>query len=161
MGKRGSGKWTKISWKKAIATISDNLCRIREENGAKAVAFCQGMPKGLEHFVLIRLANIFGSPNLVACQDVCHAPGKSAAAIPAVFIRWQTFTTQFARLTETIKPGIVYAAYGWWFPEGRCEQQYKWKKSNFNILTFTRVLGKESGPPNMKGLRCRIRRKMQ
>ncbi len=74
VGKRGSGKWEKISWEKAIDTISDNLCRIREENGAKAVAFCQGMPKGLEHFVLIRLANIFGSPNLVACQDVCHAP---------------------------------------------------------------------------------------
>lgn len=73
-GKRGSGKWEKISWDKAIDTISSNLCRIREKNGARAVAFCQGMPKGLEHFVLIRLANIFGSPNLVACQDVCHAP---------------------------------------------------------------------------------------
>ena len=66
--------------------------------------------------------------------------------------------TQFARLTETIKPGIVYAAYGWWFPEGRCEQQYEWKKSNFNILTSTRILGKEFGTPNMKGLRCRIRK---
>jgi len=32
------------------------------------------MPKGLEHFVLIRLANIFGSPNVIASQDVCHAP---------------------------------------------------------------------------------------
>ena len=32
------------------------------------------MPKGLEHFALIRLANTFGSPNVVAVQDVCHAP---------------------------------------------------------------------------------------
>ncbi|MCD6272562.1 MAG: hypothetical protein J7K30_06885 [Deltaproteobacteria bacterium] len=32
------------------------------------------MPKGLEHFILIRLANIFGSPNIIASQDVCHAP---------------------------------------------------------------------------------------
>ena len=32
------------------------------------------MPKGLEHFVLIRLANVFGSPNVIASQDVCHAP---------------------------------------------------------------------------------------
>ena len=32
------------------------------------------MPKGMEHFVLIRLANLFGSPNVVAVQDVCHAP---------------------------------------------------------------------------------------
>ena len=32
------------------------------------------MPKGLEHFVLIRLANLFGSPNVAVIQDVCHAP---------------------------------------------------------------------------------------
>jgi len=73
-GKRGEGKWKKIEWKEAIAIISDHLIRIKEEHGSKAVAFCQGMPKGLDHFVLIRLANIFGSPNVVAVQDVCHAP---------------------------------------------------------------------------------------
>jgi len=73
-GKRGKGKWEKIEWKEAIDIISDHLLRIKEKHGAKAVAFCQGMPKGLDHFVLIRLANIFGSPNVVAVQDVCHAP---------------------------------------------------------------------------------------
>ena len=73
-GKRGEGKWEQIEWKEAIAIIRDHLLRIKEEYGAKAVAFCQGMPKGLDHFVLIRLANIFGSPNVVAVQDVCHSP---------------------------------------------------------------------------------------
>lgn len=73
-GKRGEGRWERISWDEAIETISENLGEVRERDGARAVAFCQGMPKGLEHFVLIRLANIFGSPNLVAVQDVCHAP---------------------------------------------------------------------------------------
>ena len=73
-GKRGEGKWKRISWGRAITEIAENFARIKEKNGARGVAFCQGMPKGLEHFVLIRLANIFGSPNVVACQDVCHAP---------------------------------------------------------------------------------------
>ena len=73
-GKRGEGKWKKIEWKEAITIISDQLLRIKEKHGAKAVAFCQGMPKGLDHFVLIRLANIFGCPNVVAVQDVCHSP---------------------------------------------------------------------------------------
>ncbi len=72
--KRGGGKWERISWEEALKTISENFIRIKEEHGARAVAFCQGMPKGMEHFVLIRLANIFGSPNVVAVQDVCHAP---------------------------------------------------------------------------------------
>ncbi len=73
-GKRGEGKWKRISWPEALSVITDSLERIKADIGPKGVAFCTGMPKGLEHFVLIRLANIFGSPNVVACQDVCHAP---------------------------------------------------------------------------------------
>ena len=73
-GNKGGGKWERITWPDAIREMADNLNTIKEKYGAKAVAFCQGMPKGMEHFVLIRLANIFGSPNLVGSQDVCHAP---------------------------------------------------------------------------------------
>jgi len=73
-GSRGEGKWQEISWDEAIALVSEKLQMVKERLGARGVAFCQGMPKGLEHFVLIRLANTFGSPNVVVVQDVCHAP---------------------------------------------------------------------------------------
>ena len=73
-GKRGEGKWQRLSWDDALAEVANNLVRIKEKYGARAVGFGAGMPKGLEHFVLIRLANIFGSPNVIASQDVCHAP---------------------------------------------------------------------------------------
>jgi len=73
-GSRGEGKWQEISWEEAIALVSEKLQDVKNRLGAKGVAFCQGMPKGLEHFVLIRLANVFGSPNVVVVQDVCHAP---------------------------------------------------------------------------------------
>ena len=74
VGERGAGQWERISWPEAIDTIRDHFMRIKKQYGAKGVAFCQGMPKGMEHFVLIRLANMFGSPNVVSVQDVCHAP---------------------------------------------------------------------------------------
>jgi anaerobic selenocysteine-containing dehydrogenase len=73
-GKRGEGKWERITWEEALQEVAGNLLEIKEKYGPKAVAFGVGMPKGLEHFVLIRLANLFGSPNVVASQDVCHAP---------------------------------------------------------------------------------------
>ncbi len=73
-GARGEGQWQTIPWDEAIAHISEKLQLVKDRIGAKGVAFCQGMPKGLEHFVLIRLANVFGSPNVVVIQDVCHAP---------------------------------------------------------------------------------------
>lgn len=74
IGNRGEGKWERITWTEAIKTICENLNQVKAQHGARSVAFCQGMPKGMEHLVLIRLANVFGSPNLVALQDVCHAP---------------------------------------------------------------------------------------
>ena len=73
-GRRGEGKWQEISWDAALDEIAQQLLRIKSQYGARAVGFGVGMPKGLEHFVLIRLANIFGSPNVIASQDVCHAP---------------------------------------------------------------------------------------
>ena len=73
-GSRGEGKWVTIPWDEALGIVVENLQAVKDRIGAKGVAFCQGMPKGLEHFVLIRLANLFGSPNVVVIQDVCHAP---------------------------------------------------------------------------------------
>ena len=73
-GRRGEGKWQRISWDEALAETAKNLLAIKERFGARGVGFGVGMPKGLEHFVLIRLANVFGSPNVIASQDVCHAP---------------------------------------------------------------------------------------
>ena len=73
-GSRGDGKWAAISWETALAEISHRMLEAKGTYGARSVAFCQGMPKGMEHFALIRLANLFGSPNVVATQDVCHAP---------------------------------------------------------------------------------------
>jgi anaerobic selenocysteine-containing dehydrogenase len=74
IGERGQGGWKRISWDEAIDSICNNLAAIRDRYGARAIAFCQGMPKGMEHFALIRLANTFGSPNVVGNQDICHAP---------------------------------------------------------------------------------------
>ncbi|RLB29120.1 MAG: molybdopterin oxidoreductase [Deltaproteobacteria bacterium] len=74
IGERGKGTWQRISWPDAITEIADRLNEIKEQYGARAVAFGQGMPKGMEHFVLIRLGNVFGTPNIIGLQDVCHAP---------------------------------------------------------------------------------------
>ena len=74
VGERGGGRWRRISWEEALEAVAEGLNEVKAGYGAQGVAFCQGMPKGLEHFQLIRLANCFGSPNVVAVQDVCHAP---------------------------------------------------------------------------------------
>jgi len=65
---------------------------------------------------------------------------------------------QKASVTTGIKPGVVNAAYGWWFPEGNTEKQFEWESAGFNILTSTDRLGREFGTPNLKGINCRIKK---
>jgi len=80
-GPRGQGKWKRASWDEALAYAAERLGRLREECGPECVAFAQGAPKGLEHFVLIRLANVFGSPNVCGPQHVCHMPRELAGTV--------------------------------------------------------------------------------
>jgi len=85
LGERGSGRWTEISWTEALESAAEGLNRVKDQYGARAVAFCQGAPKGLEHFILIRLANTFGSPNVVGPQNVCHMPREIAGILTCGF----------------------------------------------------------------------------
>ena len=85
-GAHGEGKWKPISWTEALHFIAENLNRIRRNHGPEAVVFAQGAPKGLEHFVLIRLANVFGSPNVCGPQHVCHMPREIVGQITCGFL---------------------------------------------------------------------------
>lgn len=84
-GERGAGDWEEISWDRALDLAAGGLDRVRQEYGARSVGFCQGAPKGLEHFVLIRLANTFGSPNVVGPQNVCHMPREIPSMLTCGF----------------------------------------------------------------------------
>jgi anaerobic selenocysteine-containing dehydrogenase len=65
--------------------------------------------------------------------------------------------TQHARVTDAVRPGVVFAAYGWWFPEKGAATQFDWQSANFNMLTSTATLGREFGTPNLKAIACRVR----
>jgi anaerobic selenocysteine-containing dehydrogenase len=73
-GERGGGRWERITWDQALNEAAEAFIRIKKEYGAPAVAFAQGTPKGLEFLLLLRLANIFGSPSVAGTQHVCHMP---------------------------------------------------------------------------------------
>jgi anaerobic selenocysteine-containing dehydrogenase len=59
-------------------------------------------------------------------------------------------------LNPELDPRVVVASYGWWFPEDS-QNSYRWKESNFNVLT-------SSGPPyeptlgsvQLRGIPCRV-----
>ena len=53
VGERGRGEWEPISWDKALDLITHNIEEVKSRDGAQAICFAQGTPKGLELFLMI------------------------------------------------------------------------------------------------------------
>jgi thiosulfate reductase / polysulfide reductase chain A len=76
VGKRGEGKWERISWDEALETISGKVLEIKAKNGIESVAV--GMGTGRYYFMhVVRFANSIGTPNW--CE-----PGTAQCFIPRV-----------------------------------------------------------------------------
>jgi anaerobic selenocysteine-containing dehydrogenase len=70
-GKRGEGKWQRISWEQGLDEIAGKLDRIRSMYGPEAVAASQGTYRTV-YSAGRRLMNLLGSPNIFASgTQVC------------------------------------------------------------------------------------------
>lgn len=64
-GERGQGKWQKISWDEAIATVSGELKKIREAGRSHQVAVIGGRYRGGMRTLFERFLEAYGSPNYI------------------------------------------------------------------------------------------------
>jgi anaerobic selenocysteine-containing dehydrogenase len=80
MGKRGEGKWQRVSWDEALNQMEEVFSRIKRESGPEYVAIAQGTGRPYIDFTL-RFANVFGTPNFVAPAHICYAPRVFASNI--------------------------------------------------------------------------------
>ncbi len=85
IGERGEGKWKRISWDEALETITGKIRETIDREGTRAISFAQGTPKGLELFLLIRLANLLNIPNISTPGNVCHMPRETASTLTCGF----------------------------------------------------------------------------
>jgi anaerobic selenocysteine-containing dehydrogenase len=81
-GERGSGQWRRANWDEALDIIAEKMNAIKVEHGAESVAFARGL--GLNNTNIIsRLANVFGTPNVIAISYFCYAVRVAACQITA------------------------------------------------------------------------------
>ena len=85
MGEKGEGKWKHISWDEALETIAGKINETIERDGQKAVSFAQGTPKGLELYLMIRLANVLNIPNISTPGNICHMPRETSSNLTCGF----------------------------------------------------------------------------
>ncbi|MCE5335371.1 MAG: molybdopterin-dependent oxidoreductase [Desulfobacteraceae bacterium] len=84
-GERGAGEWEQIPWDRALGILADRFGQAIRASGPESVAFAQGAPKGLEFFILMRLANLLQVPTVGAAQHVCHMPREQMAVATCGF----------------------------------------------------------------------------
>lgn len=127
-GARGGGKWQRVSWDEALEGIAQAMNRAKKAYGGESIAFSHGDPKGFEHYI-VRLCNVFGTPNICDTRPVCSIPRRFGATItygfktigtdaspdfdypPACILMWGaniafTHLPNYVRLQQALKKGI-------------------------------------------------------
>ena len=75
-GKRGQGKWRKITWDEALDIIANKLLEIKEEYGAESLVWHRGAAPGWgsNWSYVQRFMYAFGSPNVASHDHLCYTP---------------------------------------------------------------------------------------
>jgi len=84
-GAKGEGRWERISWEEALSMIAQKIQENIDRGEQRAIAFAQGTPKGLELYMMIRLANQLKVPHVATPGSICHMPRETAAMITCGF----------------------------------------------------------------------------
>lgn len=72
-GKRGEGKWERITWDEALDTIAAKIKEVQAKYGPLAVAGSFGTGRPLIHHDR-RFLNILGTPNRLNMGHICYLP---------------------------------------------------------------------------------------
>ena len=70
VGKRGQGRWEKISWKDAVSEVAETLGDLREKGQSHTVGFISGSDRGTVPRLFERFLTVYGSPNLIRTPSI-------------------------------------------------------------------------------------------
>ncbi len=73
VGRKGQGKWKRISWDEALDTIAEKMRDAIDNHGAHTIAISQGTGRGYNRYTH-RLARSLGTANIITPGYVCHSP---------------------------------------------------------------------------------------
>ncbi|NIO06098.1 MAG: molybdopterin-dependent oxidoreductase [Proteobacteria bacterium] len=76
-GKRGGGKWERISWEQALDIVAVRMKESIEKHGTRSVAVLQGTGRGYNRYTF-RFARSLGIPNIGLPADFCYGPRLAA-----------------------------------------------------------------------------------
>jgi anaerobic selenocysteine-containing dehydrogenase len=130
VGKRGEGRWEKISWELAIAEVVENLDRLRSGGNAHTVAVISSSRRGTVAELFKRFLTAYGSPNFF------HVPSSAdtyrlamqymngGSGVPVYDFEHADFILSFGT-------GLLD---GWGSPVRMFKVNSEWRKSNARVI---------------------------
>ncbi len=119
-GKRGEGKWKKVSWDEALADVTKELAALRGSGRPQSVACITGSDQGTIPNLIGRFMTAYGSPNYIRAatakdaieQAIYLAQGKQGT--PVFDIENADFVLSFGSgiLDGWGAPGRMFNLYG-------------------------------------------------
>ena len=113
VGKRGEGKWARVSWDEAMDEIGERLNKIVDQYGPESVSGTAGaiVPYDLTR----RFLNVLGSPNFVAGTYLCLG---NTSSVNRTTMGWQPFPDYWRTKTIVLwghdpQPNKWTAEYLW------------------------------------------------
>jgi anaerobic selenocysteine-containing dehydrogenase len=76
VGKRGEGKWKRVTWEEAYTTIADRLRQIHDSGHPEEFAFQQGRNRSTD--IINRFLNAFGTPSSFNHRALCSLNRRAA-----------------------------------------------------------------------------------
>ena len=73
VGKKGEGKWERISWDEALDTIAEKMKAAIADPGPHTIAISQGTGRGYNRYTM-KMARSLGTGNAITPGYVCHSP---------------------------------------------------------------------------------------
>ncbi|MDI7260819.1 MAG: molybdopterin-dependent oxidoreductase [Thermodesulfobacteriota bacterium] len=75
MGKRGEGKWSRISWEKTLDMMADRFIEIKNAYGPEAIATIIGCGhKEMAYYATFLFSHVVGTPNVLDINRQCNIP---------------------------------------------------------------------------------------
>ncbi|MBU5613855.1 GNAT family N-acetyltransferase [Geomonas azotofigens] len=125
-GKRGSGKWERVTWEQALAEITGRLQELKGAYGAETLATCISAPHTV-YWPMHRFLNLWGSPNNIGMGIVCWNPRI-----------WVNTLTCGWPVDDELQPGLTRCAIIWGVNPAQSDRSVFWK----NLHAFAKGGGK-------------------
>jgi anaerobic selenocysteine-containing dehydrogenase len=130
VGKRGEGKWEKISWEAAIGEVAQALGKIRSEGQPHSVAAVMGSDRGTVSQLMQRLLTVYGSPNFF------RMPSVQDAYEQALFLMqgqraMAGFDLENTDFVLSFGSGLIE---GWGAPVRSIQASSRWEQSGVRVV---------------------------